>query len=182
MRNFADGIYAISAGDPERAKTKLLRALSIWPEYFGTYFLLARVSEDTGDHRLSAMFYKSYLNKLKAFSEGKYRMSGPLMQGITPYRIESYDDAYLLVRDRLKAKGIDLALVRPFNVIPNFLRFFIVVLMLGAAYVAAAYAVIPRIKRGRHIRNPEKGSWVCKRCGTDNLDLRIECEKCGEKR
>ena len=60
-RNLADGIYAISAGNPVKAKAKLLRALAIWPEYFGTDFLLARVNEDTGDYNLSARFYKSYL-------------------------------------------------------------------------------------------------------------------------
>ena len=180
MRNLRDGIYAIPEGDPAKAKKKLLKALAIWPEYFGTDFLLARVSEDTGDYNLSARFYKSYLNKLKAFSEGRYRISGPLMQGITPYRIESYDDAYALVRDRLKARGINLAVVQPFNAIPGFLKFLIVLITLGAAYAIATYGIIPHIKRSRHINNPLEGSWVCKKCGTDNLNIQIECEKCGE--
>jgi len=41
LENFSDGIYAISEGDFEKAKLKLLKARSIWPEYFGTDFLLA---------------------------------------------------------------------------------------------------------------------------------------------
>lgn len=181
-RNLADGIYAISAGDPVKAKTKLLKALAIWPEYFGTDFLLARVNEDMGDYNLSARFYKSYLNKLRAYSEGRYRISGPHMRGITPYRIENYDDAYALVRDRLKARGIDLSAVQPFNTIPSFLRFLIILVMLGAVYAIIAYWVIPHIKRRQHINNPPEGSWVCKKCETYNSSIRKECEKCGEKR
>ncbi len=181
MRNFADGIRAISAGDPEIAKKKLLRALSIWPEYFGTDFLLARVSEDTGNYKLSARFYKSYLNKLKAFSEGNYRISGPLMRGMTPYHIENYDDAYVLVRQRLKAHGIDLAVVRPYYTMPSIYRLLIMIIMLGLGYAAAAYGIIPHIKRWMHINNPPQGAWVCTKCGTHNLNIRIECEKCGKR-
>jgi tetratricopeptide (TPR) repeat protein len=182
MRNFSEGIYAISAGDPVKAKPKLLKALAIWPEYFGTDFLLARVNEDTGDYDLSARFYKSYLNKLKAFSEGRYRISGPIMRGITPYRIENYDDAYTLVRDRLEARGIDLAAVRPFSTVPSFLRSFTIFVMLVAIYAIMAYMVIPYIKRRQRISNPPKGSWVCKKCETYNNNILKECEKCGEKR
>jgi hypothetical protein len=79
IRAYADGVYAISRGDLEKAKTNLLKARMIWPEYFGTDFLLARLSEDTKDYKLSARFYKSYLDKLKAYSKGSYRVSGPLM-------------------------------------------------------------------------------------------------------
>jgi len=182
MRNLADGIYAISADDPVKAKTKLLKALAIWPEYFGTDFLLARVNEDTGDYKLAARFYKSYLNKLKAFSEGRYRISGPIMRGITPYRIESYDDAYVLVRDRLKTRGIDLAVVQPFNTVSGLLRFLIIFVMLGAVYAIVAYGAIPYIKRRQYINNPPEGSWVCKKCETYNSNIRKECEKCGEEK
>lgn len=182
MLKFADGIYAISAGEPAKAKEKLLKAAAIWPEYFGTYFLLARLNEDMGDYGLSARFYKSYLDKLKSFSEGKYRISGPLMRGITPYRIENYDNAYALVRDRLKARGIDLAATKPFETVPNFLRLLIMLVMFGAAYAIMAYRVIPYIRRRRHVNNPPEGSWVCKKCEAYNGNIRKECEKCGEKR
>lgn len=183
MRNFSDGIYAIAAGDPKKAKTKLLKARAIWPEYFGPDFLLARVNEDMGDYNLSAKFYKSYLNKLKALSEGRYRISEPLIQGITPYGIEKYNDAYALVKYRLKDYyGINLAVVRSFYVIPGFLRFLIIVVMLGSGYVIGAYGVFPYIKRKWRINNPPEGSWLCKKCGTYNSNIRKECEKCGEKK
>ncbi len=182
MRNFSDGIYAISAGDLKKAETKLLKARAIWPEYFGTYFLLARVNEDMGEYDLSARFYKSYLNKLKALSEGRYRISGPLMRGITPYRIEGYDDAYNLVKYRLGDRGIDLAVVKPFYAISSFLRFLITLVMLGAGYAILVYGIIPYIKRRQYINNPPEGSWVCARCETYNSNIRKECEKCGEKK
>jgi len=181
MRNLADGIYAISAGDLKKAKTALLKAREIWPEYFGTDFLLARVSEDTGDYKLSAKFYKSYLNNLKALSEGRYRISGPLMRGITPYSIENYNDAYALVQRRLRGHGIDLAAVQPFDTMPAFLRFMIIFVILGLAYAIMAYGVIPYFKRRHHVNNPPEGSWVCKKCDAYNLNIRLECEKCGEK-
>ena len=180
MQNFSDGIYAISAGDPKRAKTKLLRARAIWPEYFGTYFLLARVNEDTGDYNLSARFYKSYLNKLQNLSDGRYRISESLIKAITPYGIENYHDAHDLVEYRLKGYGIDLSAVRPFYTISGFLRFLIILVVLAAGYSIVAYVVVPRINRKQRINNPPEGAWACKKCGTHNINIRKECEKCGE--
>src|SRR3989338_5502989 len=182
IRNFSDGIYAIAAGDLKKAKTKLLKARAIWPEYFGADFLLARVSEDMHDYNLSAKFYKSYLNKLKAFSEGRYRISEPIIRGITPYGVERYEDAYVLVKYRLKDYyGINLDAVRPFYAIPGFLKFLIIAVILGSGYAIVAYGVVPYIKRSRHINNPPEGSWVCKKCGAYNINIRKECEKCCEK-
>lgn len=182
MRNFSDGVYAIGIGDLEEAKTKLLKAHTVWPEYFVTDFLLARVSEDMKEYKLSAQFYKSYLNKLKALSEGRYRVSGPLMLQITPYPIENYNDAHRLVKYRLDYYGIDLAKVRPFYTIPGFLRFLIVVVVLGSGYAIMAYRVVPYVKKRWSIINPQEGVWVCKKCGTPNINIRKECEKCGEKK
>lgn len=182
MRNFSDGVYAIGIGDLKEAKTKLLKAHTVWPEYFVTDFLLARVSEDMKEYKLSAKFYKSYLNKLKALSEGKYRVSGPLMLQITPYPIENYNDAYRLVKYRLDYYGIDLAKVRPFYTIPGFLRFLIILTILGTGYIVLAYKIVPYIKKRALIINPPEGSWTCKNCGTSNINVLKECEKCGQKR
>jgi tetratricopeptide (TPR) repeat protein len=181
MRNLADGILAISGGDLKKAKEELLKAREIWPEYFGTDFLLARVNEDTGNYQLASKLYKSYLNNLKAFSEGRYRISGPLMRGITPYSIESYDDAYASVQHRLKDHGIDLAVVQPFEIPPGFVKYLPILVMLGLVYAVLFYGVIPYVKRRQHINNPPEGYWVCKKCDSYNLNVRLECEKCGEK-
>jgi len=180
MRNFSDGIYAISAGDPKKAKTKLLRARVIWPEYYGTDFLLARINEDMGNYNLSARFYKSYLNKLKDLSDGRYRISEAIIKGITPYGVENYHDAYEFVRYRLNDYGIDLAAVRPFYAISGFLRLLIMIIVLGSGYAIVTYVVVPYINKRQRINNPPEGFWTCKKCGTYNINIRKECEKCGE--
>lgn len=180
MQNFSDGIYAISAGDPKRAKRKLLRARAIWPEYYGTDFLLARMNEDMGNYSLSARFYKSYLNKLKDLSDGRYRISESLIKAITPYGVENYHDAHDFVRYRLKDYGIDLADVKPFYVITGFLRLLIIIIVLGSGYAIVSYVIIPRINRRQRINNPPEGYWACRKCGTYNINIRKECEKCGE--
>jgi len=182
MRNFSDGISAISVGNLEKAKTDLLKARAVWPEYFGTDFLLARIHEDMKKYAVAAEFYKSYLDKLAALSEGKYRISEPLMRGISPYGVERYNDAYTMVKNRLRDRGIDLNAVRPFYSVPGFLKFLVLFIMLGAGYIAVARGIIPYIKRRRHISHPPEGIWICKKCGADNVNVRRECEKCGEKR
>ncbi len=181
MDNFSDGIYAISADDLKKAETKILKARAIWPEYFGTDFLLARLNEDAGNYNLSARFYKSYLNKLKDLSGGRYRISESLIRIMNPYGTEDYDEAHELVKYRLRDYGIDLAAVRPFYTISGFLRALIIIVLLGAGYVIVIYGIIPYVRRRRHINNPPEGFWICRRCGADNINIRKECEKCGRK-
>lgn len=178
MQNYSDGIYAISAGELEKAKIKLLKARVIWPEYFGTDFLLARVNEDEGHYVRSARFYKSYLNKLRSFSTGEYRVSGKFIESITPYQIENYNDAYIFVEERLRQYGIDLARVRPIYTILPFLKYLIIFFIIGTGYIAVAYKGIPYIKKRQLIKNPPEGFWVCNNCGTKNTLLQKKCEKC----
>ena len=182
MQNYSDGIYAISAGELEKAKIKLLKARVIWPEHFGTDFLLARVNEDEGHYGLSARFYKSYLNKLKSFSTGKYRISEKFIAAITPHQIENYSLAYILVEERLRRHGIDLARVRPIYTILPFLKYLIILFIIGAGSTAVVYKGIPYIKKRRLMKNPPEGFWVCNNCGMTNTLLRKECEKCGKSR
>lgn len=180
MENFSDGIYAISAGDLDIAEKKLLKARSIWPEYFGTDFLLARINEDMGNYALAARFYKSYLNKLKSYTKGEYRFSGHLMQALTPYRIEDYRSAYLAIKERLKQRGIDLSKTRPIYAVPPIVRFIVLGLILFLLYMASAYMVIPKAMKEWRVKHPPEGFWVCKKCGTANNHLHKECEECGE--
>lgn len=182
MQAFADGVYAISAGEPEKAKAGLSRAREAWPEYFGTDFLLARVSEDAGNYALAAMYYKSYLNKLKAFHKGKYRISGPLMEEITPYNIESYDYAYTHIRDRMKQRGMDIDAVLPLYSIPRSFRYAGILILLGCAYLIMTYRVGPYLRRMEYINNPPEGWWACRKCATYNINPMKRCEKCGAKR
>ncbi|MFH1594299.1 MAG: Ran-binding zinc finger domain-containing protein [Candidatus Omnitrophota bacterium] len=178
MQNYSDGIYAISAGETEKAKSNLLKARAIWPEYFGTDFLLARVNEDERHYGLSARFYKSYLNKLRSLSAGEYRVSEKLIETITPYKIENYDEAYIFVEERLMRYGIDLARVRPVYMILPFIKYLIIFFVIGTGCIAVVYKVIPYIKMRQLIKNPPEGFWVCSNCGTENTLLQKKCEKC----
>ncbi|MFH1836706.1 MAG: hypothetical protein ABH862_01150, partial [Candidatus Omnitrophota bacterium] len=55
-KDFSDGLYALSAENYTRALRKLLRARRIWPEYFGTDFLIALVYEGQGDYNTAARY------------------------------------------------------------------------------------------------------------------------------
>ncbi|MBL7157045.1 MAG: hypothetical protein ISS92_02655 [Candidatus Omnitrophica bacterium] len=178
LQNYSDGIYAISAGKLKKAEAKLLKARVIWPEYFGTDFLLARVNEDEARYALAARFYKSYLNKLKSFFTGEYRFSEKFIEATTPYKVENYNDAYMLVEERLKRYGIDLARVRPIYTVLPFLKYLIIFFIIGAGYFAVVYKGLPYIKKQQLIKNPPEGFWVCNNCGTENTLLQKECEKC----
>ena len=178
IQNYSDGTYAISAGELEKAKIKLLKARVAWPEYFGTDFLLARVNEDEGHYGLSARFYKSYLNELRSLSNGEYRISKNFIKTLTPYKIENYNDAYILVEERLWRYGIELARVRPIYTIPSLLKYLIIFFIIGGIYLVVIYKGIPYIKKRWLIKNPPEGFWVCANCGTENVLLQKKCGKC----
>lgn len=186
LKNFAfnlnEGLYAISAGDLEKAEKSLLKARQIWPEYFGTDFLLGQVYEDEGNYKKAARYYKSYLNKLKKFHAGEYRISEPLIRYFASGNIELYEPAREVIERRLRQRGISLGKVRPAIGVPDFLVPLILIVALGIIYTAVVYGLWPYIKEKRRINNPPEGFWVCRVCGTTNTDLNKVCEKCGRKR
>jgi len=60
---FNDGIYTLSEGNYAAALIEFHKARDIWPEYFGTYFLIALTYERSDNIRKAAKFYKAYLDK-----------------------------------------------------------------------------------------------------------------------
>ena len=66
---YTEGIYAISEGKLDKAEGLLGKAVDIWPEYFGSYFLLALIYEERGEYDIAARYYKTYLKKLNEFLE-----------------------------------------------------------------------------------------------------------------
>ncbi|MBD3296162.1 MAG: hypothetical protein GF392_02195 [Candidatus Omnitrophica bacterium] len=182
MRNFSEGLFSVSAGRLREARGYFRRARGIWPEYFGTDFLLARVNEDLDEYGLAARYYKSYLNKLTAYSRGSYRISAPLIRAITPYAVENPDLARKLIRERLLEYGINLGNVRPVYTIPAFVWNILVLVLLGLAYVLITRWGLPYIRRKRRVMNPPEGFWVCSHCGTENPELRYECQECRRPR
>ena len=180
--SFMDGMYAISDGQLKKAQKALLRARAIWPEYFGVDFLLARIYESEGNYALAARYYKSYLNKLKDLHDGKYRISGPLIEGLSVYGVEGYDLAHELVEGQLAGYSIDLDKVRPVFTPPTFLFPFMLIMAAGGIYLIVYYRLWPYMEKRQRINNPPKGYWICRYCNAANLELRNECEKCRRPR
>ncbi len=180
--SFAEGVNALSDGRVDEARLHLLKAREIWPEFFGTDFLLALVYEDSGDFRTAARYYKSYLNKLKAFHAGYYRISGPLIRSLMSFDIESYDDARQFVKERLRWYDIRLESVLPVITPPPFLFFLIFAAVLVAVYFVVYFWLVPYLKRQHRIKNPPEGFWICPHCGTANSELNKVCQECDRSR
>ena len=185
LKNFAfylnEALYAISTGDLDKAKKSLLKAHRIWPEYFATDFLLGQVYEEEGNYKKAARYYKSYLNKLKKFHAGEYRISEPIIRYFASDNIELYEPARDVIEKRLMQRGISLKRVRPAIVLPEFILPLILIVVLGIIYAAFVYGFWPFVKEMRRINNPPEGFWVCRACGTANTELNKVCEKCGRR-
>lgn len=186
LNSFADiftaGLNEFAAGQLVNAEKKLRNARSIWPEYYGTDFLLAIIYENYGNYDISARYYKTYLNKLSALTSGKYPTSRVLIQSFFLSEIEEYEYAYNTVKKRLRDYDIDLDRVYPVFTVP---RFFLFVLWGGASagiYVIVGYRIYPYLRRQHRIKNPPEGFWICKFCNTANPDLGNECTHCRRPR
>lgn len=180
--NFTNGLYAISSGDLENAEERLKKARLAWPEYYGTDFLLGSIYEEKGSYSLAARYYKSYLIKLKKLESGEYRISGPLIVGLTTGGVESYALAYALIKSRLNLYGIDIDRVLPIFTPPEFLLPILLGLTIALFYAAAVYWVAPKVKRRHRLKNPPEGFWICPHCDTANPVLDKECMECHRKR
>jgi tetratricopeptide (TPR) repeat protein len=178
LNEFSTGVYAISAGDMEQAEKHLKRARGIWPEYFGTDFLLARINEDAGDYPLADRYYKSYLNKLRSFWLRENRISEQLIKAITPYRVENYETARDAVSRRLEERGIELGRVSPIYTMPPIVKTLALFFTAAGIYVLLASFVVPYIRKRKRIASAPEGYWVCPKCGTENTKLEKECGNC----
>jgi hypothetical protein len=178
LNEFSMGIYAISERDMVQAEEHLKEARAIWPEYFGTDFLLARINEDTGNISLAARYYKSYLNKLRSFWQRENRISEKLIRSLTPSGVENYEAAREVIKRRLEGYGIDLNRVRPVYTVPPLVK--TIVLFSGAAliYILTVYVFLPYARKRRRIASAPKGYWICPKCETENTTLQKECGTC----
>lgn len=181
-KRFTDGVYALSSDNLPRAEKDFLAARQTWPEYFGTDFLLALVYENQGDYDEAARYYKSYLNKLKNYHNGNYRISAPLIFSITSYEIEPYERAHKRVEKRLAIYGIDLATVRPMFTPPIFLIPIFSFIMIVILCLVSYYKVWPYMKQQYRRNNPPEGFWICRHCDNANTVLNKECQECRRPR
>ncbi len=179
---YTDAFYAFSENDFKKAEKKLKMARNIWPEYYGTDFLLAVLYEESGNYNMAARYYRSYLNKLKALHDGVYVISAPIIKGLNMFGIENYEPSEQLVRRRLSLYDIELEDVRPAVTVPLFLMPLVVISISGLIFLVTKKKIIPHLKMRDRIKNPPEGFWVCPYCGTDNPLLRMECEECRRER
>ena len=155
----------------------LLRASKIWPEYYGTYFLLALIYEEYAEYEKASFYYNIYLNRLKSFYLGKYIISSSLIGKVNSYYKEEYSYAYERIKSRLLKHGINLEKEKTFNVKKTGINFIIILFFICFFIILYCY-VWPYIVRQQKIKNAPEGFWVCKYCGKTNPLLRLECERC----
>lgn len=180
--SYEKGLDSYAGGEFDRATEHFLSARKAWPEYFYNDFLIGLALEQLGEYDRAARFYKSYLNKLSKFHKGEYRISSPIILGISSGRIESYDAAYEEVARRLAGYGIDITRVRPVYTPPFFLIPISILIFLAGLYIALSRVLIPFIKKKDRQMHPPEGFWACRKCGAYNPELVRECGKCGKSR
>ena len=180
--HFIAGFTALSAGKLQEAKSELLKARDMWPEYFGTYFLLALIYEEEGDYKLANRYYKTYLLRLKDLYEGKYRISGALMPGLTTGGIEQYNTAYENVKERVAVYELDIDAARSVHSFPVLVPVIVAVVSFGVLYVVLHYLVSPYIRRKQRMKNMPEGFWMCRHCGEINPVIIEECTRCRKLR
>jgi len=179
---FSGGMRLLASGDIQKAETELLTALAMWPEYYGTDFILALMYERSGDMESAARFYRSYLYKLKNLELGRYRISGALISVLAGGEVEDYDTAHNAVKEHLAGRGIVLGSVRPVTIFPAWLIYVVFLLFFVALYLLIAYKWVPYRKRMKLIKNPPEGFWVCRYCWAVIPDLCKVCQECGRLR
>jgi len=175
---FTDGVYLYSGEHFDKAKEKFFTARRIWPEYYGTDFMLALTFEGEGNIKTAARFYKSYLQKIRDFHAGKYKISAPIIRFISVGEIERYSSAEKMVKEHLLAYGIHLDKVRPAPSGMGLTVFFAVLAGLIALYFAITRAVMPYYRKKRRMKKVREGFWYCKHCGAISPDLSNVCTEC----
>ncbi len=179
-RHYDRGFLEYSLGNLDSAVQRFSRARRVWPEFFYSDIAIALTYEAKGKYSLAARYYKSYLNKLRSYSQGKYGISAPIISGLSSGPVEDYDYAYSAVRRRLAGYGISIENVRP-AYSPNPLLSVILLLVLAtASYFGVFRFAVPFLKKKIREKNPPDGFWVCRRCGALNTVLSYVCGSCGE--
>jgi len=180
--NYTNGIYELSAGNLDAAKKDFITARKTWSEHYGSDFLLGLVYESSGNYKKAARYYKSYLNKLRDFHSGTYRLSSPIIRSLAYFDVEDYDESYILIRNHMARYGINIDKVKPAATHSLLIISLIIAAIITAISLVMSRVVLPYVKRQHYIKNPPEGYWVCKHCGTDNPELAIECEECRKPR
>jgi len=179
---FNDGIYALSSEKYSAALSKFYKSRNIWPEYFGTDFLIALTYERSGNIRKASRFYKSYLNKLETLESGHFPISAPLINILNVDNVDTYRGSKAIIKDRLRTYGIKLDNVKPPLFITGFVKSVFLIFMLVILFLVGYYSIWPYFKKQNRFKNPPPGFWICRNCEEENPDLVKECTNCRKLR
>lgn len=180
-KNFVSGFDSISEDKIDLAISEFKKASGTLPEYFHNDFLIALSYEKRGDFRSAARFYKSYLEKLKKFQEGLFRLTESLIESTVDFNIADYEEAQELVSLRMTRYGIDIKRVSSGSFPLLFVLILISLIVSGVLYLATKLDPVKRViykARAKSLRN--KDSWICLNCGQENANINIKCHKCGK--
>jgi len=169
----------MSNEDYRAALDSLYKARHVWPEYFGTDFLIALSLEKIGDTHKAARFYKGYLDKLKTLESGDFPISAPLIQALNIDAADRYYSSMGRIKYHLEQYNIDLADIKLPLFIPAFVKIVFLLFLMLALGIVAHYTLIPYLKMRNRIKNVTPGYWLCRKCGEVNSNLSTTCAKCG---
>lgn len=185
IANFSEhytvGLEELSGGRIREARRSLERARRIWPEFYPTDFLLAKTYEREGQINTAARYYKSYLNKLQALTEGYHRASAQFIRQVLAGGVDRYKHAYRRIDEHLRQFGIDIEDVRPIRTIPRSLKAVFYLLAASVLFYFFKTKLIPIYQKKKRIKNPPEGFWCCRKCGMMNMEIDVECRKCGTR-
>jgi len=179
---FNEGIYALSNEKYSDALNEFHKARNIWPEYFGTYFLMALTYDRSGNIHKASSFYKEYLNKLEILELGHFPISAPLIHILNVDDMDTYDESKEIIKDYLRSYDIKLDNVKAPLFIAGFVKSAVIILILGILFLVGYYAIWPYLKKQNRLKNPSPGFWICRKCEEENPDLAKECRHCGKLR
>ena len=179
---FNGGIYALSGEKYSVALSKFYKARSVWPEYYGTDFLIALTYERNGNIRKASRFYKGYLDKLDTLESGHFPISAPLINALNADDMDNYRESKAIIEEHLITYGIKLDDVKTPFFIAGFVKSVFIIFILIVLLLAGYYFIWPYFKKQNRIKNPPSGFWICRNCEEENPDPVKECSKCGRLR
>jgi len=175
---FVNGFDALREDNTDAAIVEFQKSIRLIPEYFHVDFITALTYEEKGDFKNAARSFKSYLEKLKKFHRGVYRLTQPLIEGSVNFDISSYEEADVLIGQRMAGYGIDMKTISA----SSYSLLFIFIYIGIVCVLLYSVTKIPRIKRiGYKIKaklNPSKDAWICLYCGKENANINTRCYNC----
>lgn len=175
------GFDALNEDKPDAALVEFKIAARAVPEYFHTDFFIALTYDAMGDTQNAARYYKSYLNKLKKYWDGLYRLTSPIIKKTVSFDIPGYKEANELISQRMAASGIDMEKVSSGKHHLLYLIVFMTAVFGVSAYMLITSGPAKRALYGiKAVFYGEKDRWICRSCGKENSNINVVCWGCRE--